>query len=146
LTEGQKKQEEAIRSGTKSYQERMEKLFVDEKKATPSLSDLAVKVLKKDSKQSLEGDLKEVTLDETRFKDPSLHSPPHATMEATPGNGVEGRDKNLCYDLIKDMMERASSKNVVESTNKVLIESSKKIEAQSVQQDQKKENLKSLSK
>jgi hypothetical protein len=145
LTEEQKKQEEAIRSGTKTYQERMEKLFVDEKKATPSLSDLAVKVLKKDSQQSLEGDLEEVDLDKARFRDPSRHSPPHATMDATPGNEVEGRDKNLCYDLIKDTMERTSSKDVVESTKKVLIESSKKIEAQSVQQDQKKENLKSLS-
>jgi hypothetical protein len=101
---------------------------------------LALGILKKDSQQSLEGDLKEVGLDEARFRDPSRHSPPHAKMDATPGNEVAGRDKNLCYDLIKDTMERTSSKDVVKSTREVL-ESSKKIEAQSVQQDQKKKIL-----
>jgi hypothetical protein len=142
LTKDQKNQEEAIRSGTNTYQERMEKFFGDIKS---KLSKLVLGILKKDSQQSLEGDLKEVDLDKARFRDKSRHSPPHATMDATPGNEVEGRDKNLCYALIKDTMERISSKDVVKSTKEVLDESSKKIEAQSVQQGQKKENLKSLS-
>ena len=133
LTEEQKKQEGAIRSGTKSYQERMEKLFVYEKKATPSLSDLVVEVLKRDSQQSSEIDLKEVGLDGARFKDPSLHSPPHATMDATPGNKVEGRDENLIFSFMKDMMVRDPEMGVAESTKEVLDKSSKKIKAQSVQ-------------
>lgn len=142
LTEEQKKQEEAIRNGAEIYEERMGEFFVDKSKVKPSLSDLTVKVLKKDFKESSEDDLKKDDLDKARFKDPSRHSPPHATMDATPGNEVAGRDKNLCYGLIKDTMERTSSKDVIKSTKEVLDKSSKKIEAQSVEQGQEKENLK----
>lgn len=127
LTEEQKKQEEAIRSGTKSYQERMEEYFGE---IISQLSKLALGILKKDSQKSLEGDLGEVKLGDARFADPSRHSPPHATMPATPGNEVAGRDPNLSYSLIEDMMTRKDSEKVVPSTEKVLAESSKKIEAQ----------------
>jgi len=135
LTEEQKKQEEATRNGAEIYEERMEELFDSKSK----FSKFALEILKKDSQQSLEGDLKEVGLDGARFKDPSRHSPPHATMDATPGNEVKGRNKDLCCDLIKDTMERSSSKGVVISTNKVLIESSEKIEAEKSQRDETKE-------
>jgi hypothetical protein len=127
LTEEQKKQEEAIRKGAKSYQERMEEFFGE---ITNKFSKLVAGILKKDSQQSLEGDLGEVKLGDARSADPSRHSPPHATMPATPGNEVAGRDPNLSYSLMKDMMTREDSKAVVSSTKEVLAESSKKISAQ----------------
>ena len=127
LTEEQKKQEDAIRSGTKSYQEGMEKYLG---KVIDPIAKLALGILKKDSQKSLEGDLGEVKLGDARFADPSRHSPPHATMPATPGNEVAGRDPNLSNSLIKDMMTREDSKAVVSSTEKVLADSSKKISAQ----------------
>jgi hypothetical protein len=127
LTEEQKKQEETIRKGAKSYQERMEEFFGE---ITNKFSKLVAGILKKDSQQSLEGDLGEVKLGDARSADPSRHSPPHATMPATPGNEVAGRDPNLSYSLMKDMMTREDSKAVVSSTKEVLAESSKKISAQ----------------
>ena len=127
LTEEQKKQEETIRKGAKSYQERMEEFFGE---ITNKFSKLVAGILKKDSQQSLEGDLGEVKLGDARSADPSRHSPPHATMPATPGNEVAGRDPNLSYSLIEDMMTRGDSKEVVKSTKEVLEKSSKKIEAQ----------------
>ena len=131
LTEAQKKQEEAIRSGTKSYQEKMEDIIG---KSESKLSKLALGILEKDSQKSLEGDLEKVGLGGARFADPSRHSPHHATMPATPGNEVAGRDPNLSNSLIKDMMTREDSKAVVSSTEKVLAESSKKISAQQQQE------------
>ena len=127
LTEEQKKQEEAIRKGAKSYQERMEEFFGE---TTNKFSKLVAGILKKGSQQSLGVDLGEVELGDARFADDSRHSPPHATMPATPGNEVAGRDPNLSYSLIEDMMTRGDSKEVVKSTKEVLEKSSKKIEAQ----------------
>ena len=127
LTEEQKNQEEAIRKGAKSYQERMEEFFGE---ITNKFSKLVAGILKKNSQQSLGVDLEEVKLANARLADPFLHSPPHATMPATPGNEVAGRDPNLSYFLINDMMTRPDSKAVVSSTKEVLAESSKKISAQ----------------
>ena len=126
LTEEQKKQEDAIRKGAKIYEERMEEFFGE---ITNKFSKLVAGILKKDSQKSLEGDLKKVGLGDARFADPFLHSPNHATMPATPGNEVAGRDQNLSYSLIKDMMTRKDSKEVVSSTKEVLENSLNKKEA-----------------
>ncbi len=127
LTEEQKNQEEAIRKGAKSYQERMEEFFGE---ITNKFSKLVAGILKKDSQQSLGVDLKEVGLEDARIADPSRHSPPHATMPATPGNEVARRDPNLIFSLIKDFITRGDQEKVVSSTKKVLEESSKKISTQ----------------
>ena len=130
LTEEQKKQEGAIRNGAEIYEERTQKDSGNNKARSAILSYLF--------KEKSQGDLKEHGLEDARFKDPSRHSPPHATMDATPGNEVAGRDKNLCYGLIKDTMERTSSKDVVESTKEVLDKSSKKINVENSQKAETK--------
>jgi hypothetical protein len=56
--------------------------------------------------------LPKLGLGDIRFKDPAIHSPPHLTMPETPGNEVEGRDPDLLYKLIYDMMTRPDAKNV----------------------------------
>ena len=131
LTEEQKKQEEAIRKGAKIYEERIIKRDSGGNKAKSALLNYALNAFRKKS----QGDLEERGLQNARFADPSRHSPPHATMPATPGNEVAGRDPNLSNSLIKDMMTRKDSKEVVSSTEKVLAESSKKISAQKQQNE-----------
>ena len=133
LTEEQKNQEEAIRNGAKIYEERIQKDF-GLNKVGSALLNYAFVVKSK-------GDLEKRGLENARFADPSLHSPPHATMPATPGNEVAGRDPNLSYSLIEDMMTRGDSKEVVSSTKKVLADSSKQIEAQQLAHLQTLKNL-----
>ncbi len=47
-----------------------------------------------------------------RFKDEDTHDSPHFTGDPTRGNEVEGRDKDLSYKLMADMMTREKSKDV----------------------------------
>ncbi len=51
-------------------------------------------------------------LDGFRVKDPNVHQPAHLTCEATPGNEVQGRDPDLLYKLMADMMTREDSRDV----------------------------------
>ena len=127
LTEEQKNQEEAIRKGPKIYEERIQR--------DSRLTKVGRAVLNYAFRKKSQGDLKEHRLENARFEDPSCHNPPHATMPATPGNEVVGRDPNLSYSLIKDMMTRGDQEKVVSSTEKVLAESSKKIDAQKQQNE-----------
>jgi len=56
--------------------------------------------------------LKYMGLDGFRFKDPNTHNAPHLTMPATPGNEVDGRDQDLLYKLMADMMTRENPRDV----------------------------------
>lgn len=42
-----------------------------------------------------------------------LHNLPHITGEATPGNEIPGRDADLVYKLMADMMTREDPKDVL---------------------------------
>jgi len=68
----------------------------------------------KSSKDSLKDKiLGYLSLDNLRSKDPNGHAPFLLTGEATPGNEVPGRDPNLLYKLMADMLTRENPKDVM---------------------------------
>ena len=106
-TEEQKQDEDRIVQGLpKIYEERFRN---SETKGVSDFAKIAAKALAQERKG---GVLKEMGLDNLRFKDPGRHSPPHLTMPATPGNEVGGRDPELLYKLMADMMTRDDPRNV----------------------------------
>jgi len=56
--------------------------------------------------------LKFLGLDGLRYQDKKFHSAPHLTLQATPGNEVQGRDPDLVYKLMTDMLTRKDAKDV----------------------------------
>ena len=56
--------------------------------------------------------LKHEDLDGFRYSDPNRHNRPHITEKATPGNEIDGRNPDLLYEMMSDMLTRQDAKNV----------------------------------
>ena len=99
----------------KLYQTLPREVYHPAKKPTleeKAQEDAIVKNLPPLPKKASQSILQYLELDGMRYQDPNTHNGPHFTMPATPGNEVEGRDPDLLYKLIADMMNRENAKNV----------------------------------
>jgi hypothetical protein len=106
-TEEQKQEEDKIVRGLpKIYEERFRN---PETKEVGRFAKIAAKALASTRQNSV---LQNAGLDGFRFKDPNTHNAPHLTMPATPGNEVVGRDQDLLYKLMADMMTRENPRDV----------------------------------
>ncbi len=72
--------------------------------------------------------LKLTGLDGLRYKDPRVHNAPHLTMEATPGNEVVGRDPDLLYKLMADMLTRENPRDVLNYFRQQEMQDTKQVE------------------
>ncbi len=73
---------------------------------------LPPKFINQDPKERKERVLELMGLDGLRYRDPNVHMSPHISMPATPGNEVVGRDPDLLYKLMADMLTRENPRNV----------------------------------
>lgn len=106
-TEEQKEKENRIVGRLpKIYEERFRN---PETKEVGRFAKIVAKALANERQESV---LKSAGLDGLRFKDPNTHNAPHLTMPATPGNEVAGRDADLLYKLMADMMVRENPRDV----------------------------------